>query len=342
MPAITSGKILVTGANGYIAVWIVKSLLEAGFAVRGTVRSESKATYLRSYFKSFGDKFEVVVVSDITKEDMFAEWVKDVDAIAHTASPFHLNSVEPDEMIVPAVQGTLSVLKAAEAHGQNVKRIVVLSSTAAVQLPGEKPGVFDESAWNEASVAEVKEKGRDASPSAKYCASKTLAERAAWDWWLERKDKVPFDLTVLNPPFVFGPNIHDVKKPEEMGTSMLMWYNYVVKGAVSNETLANDGATFVDVRDIAEAHTRAFKTPAAGGQRFIICAGSYKYQEFVSAAHRWSHKLPAGNTSYDPSKAVYMISHDNRKGVETLGMKYHTIDETTRDSLEDFKARGWL
>ena len=67
MPAITSGKVLVTGANGYIAVWIVKSLLEANFAVRGTVRSESKAAYLRSYFKSLGDKFEVVVVPDMTK-----------------------------------------------------------------------------------------------------------------------------------------------------------------------------------------------------------------------------------------------------------------------------------
>ena len=67
MPAITSGKVLVTGANGYIAVWIVKSLLEAGFAVRGTVRSDAKAAYLRSFFRSSGDKFETVVVSDMTK-----------------------------------------------------------------------------------------------------------------------------------------------------------------------------------------------------------------------------------------------------------------------------------
>ena len=67
MPATTSGKVLVTGANGYIAVWIVKSLLEAGFAVRGTVRSESKATHLRSLFRASGEKFETVVVPDITK-----------------------------------------------------------------------------------------------------------------------------------------------------------------------------------------------------------------------------------------------------------------------------------
>ena len=67
MPAIPSGKVLVTGANGYIAVWVVKSFLDQGFSVRGTVRSESKATHLRSLFKSFGDRFEVVIVEDITK-----------------------------------------------------------------------------------------------------------------------------------------------------------------------------------------------------------------------------------------------------------------------------------
>ena len=67
MPAIDSGKVLVTGANGYIAVWVVKAFLDKGFAVRGTVRAENKATHLRSLFKSFGDKFEVVVVEDITK-----------------------------------------------------------------------------------------------------------------------------------------------------------------------------------------------------------------------------------------------------------------------------------
>ena len=144
-------------------------------------------------------------------------------------------------MITPAVQGTLSVLKSAEAHGKNVKRIIVLSSTAAVRVNTTEPTEVDESAWNEEMVAEVKEKGRDATAVAKYYASKTLAERAAWDWWQERKDRVPFDLTVLNPPYVFGPNIHDVKKPEELGTSMLMWYNFVVKGAADNDTLANVG-----------------------------------------------------------------------------------------------------
>ena len=67
MPAISTGKVLVTGANGYVAAWVVQTFLEQGFAVRGTVRSESKSTHLRSIFKSYGDKFEVVIVEDITK-----------------------------------------------------------------------------------------------------------------------------------------------------------------------------------------------------------------------------------------------------------------------------------
>ncbi|TBU27343.1 NAD(P)-binding protein [Dichomitus squalens] len=342
MPAITSGKVLVTGANGYIAVWIVKSLLEAGFAVRGTVRSESKAAYLRSYFQSSGDKFEAVIVPDITKDDAFAEHVTDVDAIAHTASPFHMNAVEPDEIINPAVAGTLSVLKAAEAHGARVKRVVVLSSTAAVTRVVSEPTLLDESSWNEDAIAAVKEKGRDASAAQKYQASKTLAERGAWQWYAERKDKLQWDLTALNPPFVFGPNIHDVDKPENLGESARLWYKSVVEGGLSDDALANTGANYVDVRDISQAHTLAIQTPAAGGERFIISAGPYKWQDFVSAAHRWSDKLPAGNTSYDPSKAVHVLRYDNRKGIATLGVRYRSIEEVTRDSLEDFKARGWL
>ncbi|KAI1798359.1 NAD(P)-binding protein [Ganoderma leucocontextum] len=342
MPVITSGKVLVTGANGYIAVWIVKSLLEAGFAVRGTVRSESKAAYLRSYFQSSGDKVEVVVVADMTKDDAFAEHVKDVDAIAHTASPFHMNAVEPDEIVGPAVAGTLSVLKAAEAHGARVQRVVVLSSTAALFRISPDPVVLDESAWNEQAIAEIKEKGRDATAIGKYRASKTLAERAAWEWYEQRKAGLGFDLTVLNPPYVFGPNIHDVDKPENLGESMRDWYKNIVNGRLSNDALANNGAMYVDVRDIAQAHTMAIQTPAAGGQRFIISSGPFKWQDFVAAAHRCSEKFPEGNTSYDPSKAIHAVQYDNRKGIATLGIKYRGIDELTRDSLEDFKARGWL
>jgi uncharacterized protein YbjT (DUF2867 family) len=87
--------ILVTGANGYIAVHLVRELLEKGYRVRGTVRAESKATHLRKTFASYGDKLELVIVDDITKEGAFDEAVKGVDAVEHTASPFHTRFDDP-------------------------------------------------------------------------------------------------------------------------------------------------------------------------------------------------------------------------------------------------------
>ena len=91
-------KVLVTGANGYLATWVTKKYLEAGYSVRGTVRSLAKSAFLKDKFGHYGDRFELVVVEDITKDDAFEGAVKGVDAIAHTASPFHYNSTNPDGM----------------------------------------------------------------------------------------------------------------------------------------------------------------------------------------------------------------------------------------------------
>jgi nucleoside-diphosphate-sugar epimerase len=89
-------KVLVTGANGYLATWVVKKYLEAGYSVRGTVRSLSRSAFLVDKFANYGDRFELVAVEDITKDGAFDEAVKGVDAIAHTASPFHYKSNNPD------------------------------------------------------------------------------------------------------------------------------------------------------------------------------------------------------------------------------------------------------
>jgi hypothetical protein len=97
MVAVSSpAKVLVTGANGYLAVWTVKKYLEAGYSVRGTVRSLTRSAFLKEQFAEYGERLELVVVEDITKDGAFDEAVRGVDAIAHTASPFHYNAIEPD------------------------------------------------------------------------------------------------------------------------------------------------------------------------------------------------------------------------------------------------------
>ena len=100
MVAISSpAKVLITGANGYLATWVIKKYLEAGYSVRGAVRSISKSAFLKDKFGHYGDRFELVAVEDITKDGAFDEAVRGVDAIAHTASPLQINPTNPDGIL---------------------------------------------------------------------------------------------------------------------------------------------------------------------------------------------------------------------------------------------------
>ena len=215
-------KVLVTGANGYLATWVTKKYLEAGYSVRGTVRSLSKSAFLNDKFAQYGDRFELVVVEDITKDGAFDEAVKGVDAIAHTASPFHYKSTNPDgmsrflseqspslgsihtDLIIPAVRGTTSILNSALRHGSTLKRVILTSSVAAVREETSVPRVFSESSWNNAAVEAVKTKGSAVGPATIYVASKTLAEKVAWEFVAAYGSEISWDLVVLNPPLVFG------------------------------------------------------------------------------------------------------------------------------------------
>ncbi|KAI0076359.1 NAD-P-binding protein [Panus rudis PR-1116 ss-1] len=342
MPAVPSGKVLVSGANGFVATWVVKNLLDQGYSVRGTVRSQSKIPHLQKIFGSYGDKVEFVVVEDITKPGAFDEYVKDVDAIEHTASPFHYNFEDPNDYIHPAVNGTTSILESALKHGKNVKRVVVTSSVAAVftvGLPEER--TFSEKDWNERSIKEVEEKGKQANAGDKYCASKTLAEKAAWAFVERNKGAIQWDLVTINPPYVFGPVIHEVPEPSALNTSVDMVYRNVFKGEADKETIATFSGSWVDARDVAEAHVQALKKEEAGGNRFVNSAGEFTYQDIINAARKFDSSVPAGNPDFDPSKFKHAIHFDSKKSKEILGLKYHTLEQTTKDMLDDFVAKGW-
>lgn len=117
--------------------------------------------------------------------------------------------------------------------------------------PSNEPRIFTEADWNEASIAEVNEKGLAATNFGKYRASKTLAERAAWEFWSKHKGEVQWDLTVVNPPYVFGPFLHEVNKPESLNESARDWYETVVKGVRDNEALINVGYVLLGLLDDA-------------------------------------------------------------------------------------------
>ncbi|KAF7296278.1 hypothetical protein HMN09_01097100 [Mycena chlorophos] len=339
MPAISSGKVLVSGANGFIAVWVVRSLLESGFSVRGTVRSEEKGTHLKTLFASYGDKFEVVVVPDITAQGAFDEAVKGVDAIEHTASPFHFQADDPADLIIPAVKGTVGILESARKFGPAVKRIVVTSSVAAVMNNSTAPvTTLTEADWNDGSVKAVEEKGRDAPNALKYRASKTLAERAAWKFAEDHKSEIGWDLVCLNPPLVLGPVIHEIASPSALNTSMAMMYT------AFHNTDAGGGSSgnWIDVRDLADAHTRALTTAAAGGERIIVASGAYVWQNFLDATPEEKKAKYSAGVPGSGKDVQHSVLLDTSKSVRLLGMKYRGFEETTRDAIQDWEEKEEL
>ena len=163
--------------------------------------------------------------------------MKGVDAVVHTASPCHMNANDPSEIITPAVAGTTGILASAAIHGQNVRRVVVLSSVGAVCEFNSTPQTYNEDNWSQGSIDEVEKNGKDAHGFAKYRASKTLAEKAAWVFYDSHKASLNWDLVVLNPPFVFGPIIHKVDSSSSLNSSTSLWFTSVLEGTLDNATL---------------------------------------------------------------------------------------------------------
>ncbi|OSD04811.1 NAD-P-binding protein [Trametes coccinea BRFM310] len=342
MPALSnaSAKILITGANGFIASWTVKAFLDAGFSVRGTVRSHAKAEHLASMFRSCGDRFAYVVVPDMTKDGAFDEAVQGIDAIVHTATPTVLTAEDPAELIDPSVQGTVGLMRAASTQ-PSVKRVVYLSSCATIiARNAEGHQVYDETSWNNDDVREVEEKVRGASQLAKYRASKIFAEKSAWEYYESNKGKLSWDLAVVNPPWVFGPVIHQV------GQSLLEGLNAsnkVLFGALTQGAYSLPPHCWVDVRDLAQSLVLSVTTPAAGGQRLIVSAGPFVWEELAAAASEVSQKTRPPPPSYDPAQVTYNIVCNNTKTNNVLGMKYrYGIHDMVRDVIQDWEARGWM
>ncbi|KAJ3754083.1 D-lactaldehyde dehydrogenase [Lentinula raphanica] len=353
MPVVPTGSlVLVTGANGYIAAWIVRTLLEKGYRVRGTVRTEDKGRGLEKIFERFEQMFEFVVVPDITKDNAFDDAVKGVDAIAHTASPVNLNTEDPQDLIRPAVHGTESILRSALQDGSKVRRLVYTSSAAAVLELGPKPKTFTEEDWNNQSVAEVERVGKDTSPINKYHASKTLAERAAWSFIENNKAVIKWDLVVLNPPLVYGPITHEVSTPSALGLTAGQFYNIIVDhsdaGGKTPEELRSTGNCWVDVRDLAEAQVLALQKHDAANERVIVSAGAFVWQEWLDVANSLaptylpSHgNLPKGVSISPATEIVHQIQYDTSKADRLLGIKYRSKEDLVKDTFADYEARGW-
>jgi nucleoside-diphosphate-sugar epimerase len=251
-------KILVTGGSGFIGSHCILQLLATGHQVRTTLRSLKRENDVRSMLKEGGggsaDRLSFIA-ADLQQDAGWPEAVAGCEYVLHVASPFPSSVPKnEDELIVPARQGTLRVLRAARDAG--VKRVVLTSSFAAIGYgQKEQQAPFNETNWTNPN-------GQDVLP---YAKSKTLAERAAWDFIAQEGKGL--ELSVVNPVGVFGP----VLGPD-YSTSILI-VQRMMDGAMPGCPRLCFGA--VDVRDVADLHIRAMTHPAAKGERFLAVAGDF-------------------------------------------------------------------
>jgi len=219
----------------------------------------------------------------------------------------------------------------------NVKRIVITSSIAAIHVPKDPPYTFTEKDWNTYSVDLVEKEGKKSPGKDQYQASKTLAERAAWEFVQEKKGEINFDLVSINPSWVFGPIIHEVKGPSALNESVHLFWESINKPQ-SKEMLSATGFNYVDVRDVALAHIRALEIPAAGGERFTLNKASFTFQRFYDILHDAGvEDIPKGFPGCD--KDTKFIYHDGSKAERVLKFKYIDTKDTVVDTLRSVRKR---
>ena len=250
-----SARVLVTGASGFIALHCIEQLLRAGHRVRGTLRSARREDEVRAALTGAGVDGSALefVLADLTSDAGWADAVAGCDFVLHVASPFP--AVQPkdeNDLVIPARDGALRVLKAAAAA--SVKRTVMTSSVAAISAGHDKSGgrVFTEDDWSDLE-------GPHVSP---YEKSKTVAERAAWDF-MSTPEAGSMELAVINPGAVLGP----ILSPDS-GTSVEIVRQLMTRSVPACPRI---GFVVVDVRDVAAAHIAAMTSPSAAGNRYL-CA----------------------------------------------------------------------
>ncbi|MDG2532288.1 aldehyde reductase [Sphingomonas sp. HITSZ_GF] len=251
----TTHNVLVTGGSGFVGSHVILQLLAAGHRVRTTVRNPARESEVRATLERAGADTRNLsfAVADLEKDEGWAEAVAGCTHVQHVASPFPQSQPEDEqELIRPAVEGTLRVLRAAHAAG--VKRVVVTSSFAAIGYGhGNRTADYTEADWTDVNGPAVQP----------YMKSKTLAERAAWDFVAREGDGM--ELAVVNPVGIFGPALND-----DLSTSI-----WLVKSMIEGKMPGLPDLWFgvVDVRDVASLQVEAMTHPDAAGERFLAVAG---------------------------------------------------------------------
>ncbi|MEL7118697.1 MAG: aldehyde reductase [Bacteroidota bacterium] len=258
-----AAKVLLTGVTGFLGSHTTIKLLNKGYEVTGTLRNMNRAEEIKQIIAQHAPIEKLSFAqADLMDEQVWSKIIPGHEYVLHIASPFPRTLPKnDDELVIPAKKGTLSVLQAAAKNG--VKRVVLTSSSGAVtygKSPTERSKLFTEEDWTDESNI------KDSTP---YFRSKTIAEKAAWDFI--KNDDSGMELTVICPSAILGPVLE-----KDFGTSA----NIVIKTMDgSSPAIPRLGFDISDVRSIADLHIKAMELPKAAGERFIGGGGYLSFKD---------------------------------------------------------------
>ena len=324
-----TGPVLVTGGTGYLATRLISDLLLAGTPVRTTVRSLDRADAVRDAVRRAGadNSGLTFAVASLTSDDGWADAATGVTGVYHLASPM-IQSQNPDEVVVPARDGALHVLRAARDAG--VPRVVLTSSFAAVGYtpkPVNADGAreYDENDWTTPETPGLPV----------YPLSKAVAERAAWDF-IEAEGGGT-ELVVLNPTWIAGPTLTSDAR------SSLQLFSAMLGGQMSVTPRQRFG--IADVRDVADAHQAAMATPVAAGKRYLLLADG-PTTTFLEVAQvlranlgALAERVPTEEAPGD--ELPPLIIHNERAKAE-LGFAPRPAETTIVETAESMRDLGML
>ncbi|ODQ60324.1 hypothetical protein WICANDRAFT_29850 [Wickerhamomyces anomalus NRRL Y-366-8] len=321
----SSGEtVLVTGANGFIALHIIGRLLERGYNVIGTVRSQDKADDIYKKFQSDSSdpKLKIEIIEDIIKPGAFDSLLqkeKDIKYILHTASPFKFGFTDDlaEGYKKPAVDGTLNVLKAIHKYGENVVTVVVTSSYASIMnldKGDDASFTHTETVWNPIEWDDVKDE------TSAYIASKKLAESAAWNF--AKENNVKFNLNTVCPPYVFGPQLFDEDAAnEKLNTSNEIIVNLLKSDPNDTKFFNGVSGASIDVRDVAEFHILAFEREGVEGHRLLPIAENFSSQKILNLINEQFPELRGKIGKGDPAgeSTIQGVTWNNDETIKLVG-----------------------
>lgn len=339
--------VLVTGASGYIAGWIIKYLLEEGHTVHGTVRDPAKATHLQKLAEGARGTL-TLFKADLLTAGSFDVAMQGCSLVMHTASPFVLEGyTDANEALVrPALEGTRNVLEAVN-RTESVKRVVLTSSVVSIfgdndEILKKADGRFDESDWNVTSTLE----------HGPYAYSKVLAEREAWKI---QTSQSRWDMVTINPAMVNGPSLTPTSHSASIDILMQLADGRLRTGVPDLRF------GIVDVREVARAHILAGFNPDASG-RYILSnevLSMFAMANILRQRHGKGFAFPLiqlpkavvwlvgpvlGTITRDfiTRNVGHTVQFDNRRSREQLGVKYRPVAETLGEHFQQLLDDGLL